>query len=83
MASSGGVSAFWQIRHNWTMRAFGDIRYVDNSATPKQTDVGMGGRATLHLGKIDVTPTLVWWRRERGQSLTNDVRAILRLRRDF
>jgi hypothetical protein len=80
---TGGLSAFWQIRHGWTMRAFGDIRYVDNSATPKQTDVGLGGRATLRVGKIDVIPTLVWWRRERGQSLTNDVRAILRLRRDF
>ena len=80
---TAGLTAQWQIRPRWGLRGFGDFRYVENSAAPTQQDAGLGLRVDLNLGKIEIMPTVIWWRRQRGGSVTNDLRGVLRLRRRF
>ena len=78
-----GVSAFWQITPTSTLRVFGNFRDMHNSVAQDQRDAGLGARANLRFGRIEVIPSLVWTRRQRGQSLSNDLRSVLRLRRSF
>ena len=80
---TAGISAFWQISAKSNVRAFGNFRDMHNSDSLDQRDVSLGARANLQFGKIEVTPSLIWTRRERGESLSNDVRGVLRLRRSF
>ena len=80
---TAGVSAFWQISTKSNVRAFGNLRDMHHSDSLNQRDLSLGARGNLRFGKIEVTPSLVWTRRERGQSLSNDLRGVLRLRRNF
>ncbi|MBW1843588.1 MAG: hypothetical protein JRJ05_04540 [Deltaproteobacteria bacterium] len=80
---TAGVSVFWQISAKSNVRAFGNFRDMHHSDSLNQRDVSLGARANLQFGKIEVTPSLIWTRRERGESLSNDVRGVLRLRRSF
>jgi hypothetical protein len=80
---TAGVSVFWQISAKSNVRAFGNFRDMHNSDSLDQRDVSLGARANLQFGKIEVIPSLIWTRRERGESLSNDVRGVLRLRRSF
>lgn len=78
-----GISAYWKFLQDSTLRVFGSFRDLVNSDSLDQRDVGFGARARLRFGKIDVLPSLVWTRRERGESVSNDLRGVLRLRRSF
>lgn len=80
---TAGVSAFWQISAKSKVRVFGNFRDMHNSDSLNQRDVSLGARGNLRFGKIEVIPSLIWTRRERGESLSNDVRGVLRLRRNF
>jgi hypothetical protein len=80
---TAGVSAYWKFWQNSTLRAFGNYRDLQTSDSLDQRDLGFGARARLRFGKIEVTPSLIWTRRERGESVSNDVRGVLRLRRSF
>jgi len=80
---TAGVSAFWQISTKSNVRAFGNLRDMHHSDSLNQRDLSLGARGNLRFGKIEVIPSLIWTRRERGESLSNDVRGMLRLRRNF
>ncbi len=80
---TAGLTAFWQISAQSNVRAFGSFRDMHNSDSLDQRDLRLGARADLRFGKIEVIPSLIWTRRERGESLSNDVRGVLRLRRSF
>jgi hypothetical protein len=77
------ASLYWRFRGTWNLRAFADFRDRVDSMSLDQRDVRMGMRLHFDFGKIDVDPVLVWTRRQRGPSLSNDLRAVLRLRRRF
>jgi hypothetical protein len=78
-----GASSFWRPRPDFSLRFFLDYRNVQNTDSPDQQDAGLGMTSKIRLGLIDVTPSLLWFRRERGESVTSDLRFVLRLRRDF
>lgn len=80
---TAGTSALWQFWGNSTVRVFADFRDLHNSASLDQRDAGLGLRARLRFGKIEVTPVFLWNRRQRGQSVSDDLRGLLRLRRSF
>jgi hypothetical protein len=80
---TAGLSAYWQISPRSNVRFFGDYRDMHNSDSLDQRDAGLGARASLRFGKIEVMPSLVWTRRQRGGSLSDDLRGSLRLRRNF
>jgi hypothetical protein len=80
---TASVSAYWRFLRNSTLRVFGNFRDLRNSDFLDQRDVGLGARARLRFGRIEVYPSLIWSRRQRGESVSNDVRGLLRLRRSF
>jgi hypothetical protein len=80
---SAGTSLYWRFRGDWNLRFFAEFRDLTDSTSLDQRDIRTGTRVHLRFGKIDVEPSLFWTRRQRGPSLSNDLRAVLRLRRSF
>jgi hypothetical protein len=78
-----GLSASWRPRRNWRVHLFSDFRDLEDSESVDQTDLMLGARADLDFGKLDITPVLSWTRRERGESETRDLSAMIRIRRSF
>ena len=80
---SSSASATWRPGGRHRLHFLAQYRELQDSESPNQRDLKLGVQANFRFFRLEIIPTVRWARRERGDSKSEDLRGIIRFRREF